>query len=229
MEIKRQLKNLDVKISRLAQGLGISRPTLDSYIECYESGQQIPNERYRKIFEYLFSDEVDSTIEFAKRFDYVKRIFLQTEGADSSQSKDQWMRNNISDFAHEVGIEDGMLAFVNLLISNRNVDLVQAISDYFNYVNGFKQYNDCAESDKHKAIFSWLFKIFAEYNADQIQIEEVNYTRFVEKSDKIFKKKESNSANDELLEYLQKNIPKDSHIDMEYIKKLLDKLDKKEN
>lgn len=223
MEIKRQLKNLDVKISRLAQGLGISRPTLDSYIECYENRQQIPNERYRKIFEYLFADEVDSTIEFAKRFDYVKRIFLQTESTNSSQSKDQWMRNNISDFALEAEKEDGMLAFVNLLISNRNVDLVQAISDYFNYVNGFKQYNDSAESNKHKAIFSWLNKIFAEYNTDRIQIEETSYTEFVEKSDKIFKKKESNSANDELLEYLQKNIPEDSHIDMEYIKKLLDK------
>lgn len=223
MEIKRQLKNLDVKISRLAQGLGISRPTLDSYIECYESGQQIPNERYRKIFEYLFSDEVDSTVEFAKRFDYVKRTFLQTQSANVSQSKNQRMRNNISDFAHEAENEDGMLAFVNLLISNRNVDLVQAISDYFNYVNGFKQYNDATESNKHKAIFSWLYKIFSEYNAEEIQIEEASYAGFVEKSGKIFKKKESNSVNDELLEYLQKNIPEDSHIDMEYIKKLLDK------
>lgn len=223
MEIKRQLKNLDIKISRLAQGLGVSRPTLDSYIECYERGQQIPNERYRKIFEYLFADEVDSTIEFAKRVDYVKRIFLQTEDISSSQSKEQLMRNNISDFAYETEIEDGMLAFVNLLISNRNVDLVQAISNYFNYVNGFKEYNDSAESDKHKALYSLMYKIFVEYNADQIQIEEASYIGFVEKSNRLHKKKESSSAKEELLEYLQKNIPDESHIDMEYIKKLLDK------
>ena len=32
MEIKKNLKALDVKISKLATDLGISRPTLDTYI-----------------------------------------------------------------------------------------------------------------------------------------------------------------------------------------------------
>ena len=53
MEIKKNLKALDIKISKLATELGVSRPTLDAYIEYYESGQSIPNEGYQKIFEYL--------------------------------------------------------------------------------------------------------------------------------------------------------------------------------
>lgn len=48
MEIKKNLKALDVKISKLATDLDISRPTLDTYIECYEKGQPIPNEGYQK-------------------------------------------------------------------------------------------------------------------------------------------------------------------------------------
>ena len=223
MEIKRQLKNLDVKISRLAQGLGVSRPTLDSYIECYETGQQIPNEKYRKIFEYLFADEVESTVEFAKRFDYVKRVILQTESMKVAESREQSMRSNISDFAYEAASGDGFLEFINLLINNRSVDLVHAISDYFNYVNGFKQYEEFAENDKRKALFSWLYKVFSEYNAGEIIADEASYRGFVEKSEKIFKKKTSESSSYELLEYLQKNIPEGANIDMNYVKKLLDK------
>ncbi|MCH5165489.1 MAG: hypothetical protein J1G01_03710 [Clostridiales bacterium] len=223
MEIKRQLKNLDIKISRLAQGLGVSRPTLDSYIECYESGQHIPNERYRKIFEYLFAEDVQSTIEFAKRFDYVKRVFLQSDNTDTSISKEQTIRDNISNFAYEAEFGEGILEFINLLISNSNVDLVKAISDYFNFVNGFRQYNEDIESDKHKALFSKLFILFAEYNADKIGMDDNGYSGFVEKCDKIFRKKTSTSTSAELLEYLQRNLPEGSSIDMEYIKKLLDK------
>ena len=76
MEIKKNLKSLDIKISKLATELGVSRPTLDAYIEYYENGQQIPNEGYQKIFEYLFSGEEINSVEFAQRYDYVKRVML---------------------------------------------------------------------------------------------------------------------------------------------------------
>ena len=35
MEIKKNLKALDIKISKLATELGVSRTTLDAYIEHY--------------------------------------------------------------------------------------------------------------------------------------------------------------------------------------------------
>ena len=72
MEIKKNLKALDIKISKLATELGVSRPTLDAYIEYYESGQSIPNEGYQKIFEYLFSGEEINSIEFAQKYDMLK-------------------------------------------------------------------------------------------------------------------------------------------------------------
>ncbi len=223
MEIKRQLKNLDVKISRLAQELGISRPTLDTYIEYYENGQQIPNERYREIFEYLFADELDSTIEFAKRFDYVKRAFLQTYNSDKRQSKEQSIRDNISMFASDEDAGEELLEFINLLINNSKVDLVRAITSYFNFVNGLKQFGSADQDDKDIALFSHLYKIFAEYQSGTIQVDEKSYEGFIDKSNRIFKKKNTDSASDELLDYLQKNIPEGSNIDLNYIKQLLDK------
>ena len=223
MEIKRQLKTLDVKISRLAQELGVSRPTLDTYIQYYENGQQIPNERYRKIFEYLFADETISTIEFAKRFDYVKRTFLRSDGTSSQQSEEQAIRDNLSNFAYSADSQKELLEFINLFINNSKVDLVQAITEYFNYVNGIKAYEPVSVEEKNKALFSQLYKIFADYNADSIQLNEKSYSGFVEKSNRIFQKKDSSAVSDELLSYLQKNIPEGSKIDMEYIKKLLDK------
>ena len=223
MEIKRQLKNLDVKISRLAQELRISRPTLDTYIEYYENGQQIPNERYREIFDYLFAAETESTIEFAKRFDYVKRTFLQSDRLDMQQSKEQAIRNNLSNFAYDTDSQKELLEFINLLINNSKVDLVQAISEYFNYVNGIKRYESVSVEDKNKALFSQLYKIFTDYKADNIQLNEEFYSGFIEKSNRIFQKRDVDSASSELISYLQKHIPEGSNIDMEYIKKLLDK------
>ncbi|MBD5086432.1 MAG: hypothetical protein HDT32_03630 [Clostridiales bacterium] len=223
MEIKRQLKNLDVGISRLARELGISRPTLDTYIDYYENGQKIPNERYRAIFEYLFSSETESTIEFAKRFNYVKRMYLQSEKSSDSQDKEQSMRNVISDFAFDADESDEVFQFVNLLVNNSKVDLVQGIANYFNYVNGIKQYDESVVNDKEQALFSQLYRLFADYNAGKILMIEEAYKEFKDKSERIYAKKRGNSANEELLEYLQRNIPDGAQIDMEYIKKLLDK------
>ena len=72
-------------------------------------------------------------------------------------------------------------------------------------------------------LFSHLYKIFAEYQSGTIQIDEESYEGFLEKSNRIFKKKNTDSASDELLDYLQKNIPEGSNIDLNYIKQLLDK------
>ena len=98
MEIKKNLKALDIRISKLASELGVSRPTLDSYIECFENGHAIPNEGYQRIFEYLFSGEQINSVEFAQRYDYVKRVMLSDAkaGAEkniSDQRQDSILKN----------------------------------------------------------------------------------------------------------------------------------------
>ncbi len=224
MEIKRTLKNMDVRISKLATDLGISRPTLDTYIEYYENQKPIPNQTYQVIFDYLFSTECSNTIEFARRFDYVKRTFLASYKAEETQTHEQRLRDSLSDYAFMPDADKDMLEFVNLFITNGKIELVQAISRYFNFVNGLKKFDAEAETEKNKALFSKLFRVFLEYQQDNIITDDSAYRGFVEKSDRIFSKKEdADPVNTELLEYLGARLPEGSNIDLDYIKKLLEK------
>ena len=58
MNIKDTLKHNNLTKSAFADAIGISRPTLDQYIDKYKSGQRIPKERYQEIFDRLFSKEL---------------------------------------------------------------------------------------------------------------------------------------------------------------------------
>ena len=47
-----------------SERMGLSRPTLDAYIEMFENGKTIPKERYEIIFRRLFDSGNDSVAEF---------------------------------------------------------------------------------------------------------------------------------------------------------------------
>ena len=194
MEIKRTLKNFDIRISKLASELGVSRPTLDTYIEYYESGKSIPNSRYQAIFDYLFSMESTSTIEFARKFDYVKRTYLQGNRDEATQEHCQKLNDLISDRVSAQETDEDILELVNLFLSNDKVPLVKAISRYFTFVNGLHIYNEEKEDEKDRALFSQLFKIFSDYQADKIQLDATSYQAFIEKSKRVSSKKRCRSG-----------------------------------
>ena len=223
MEIKRTLKNFDIRISKLASELGVSRPTLDTYIEYYESGKSIPNSRYQAIFDYLFSTESTSTIEFARKFDYVKRTYLQGNRDEATQEHCQKLNDLISDRVSAQETDEDILELVNLFLSSDKVPLVKAISRYFTFVNGLHIYNEKKEDEKDRALFSQLFKIFSDYQADKIQLDATSYQAFIEKSKRVSSKKGADQVTAELLEYIRSRIPEGSSIDLEYIKKILEK------
>ena len=66
MDIKKNLKDFDIKISKMAIDFGVSRPTLDSYIECFENGKEIPNEAIQAIFVFLFSKKLAALLNLHK-------------------------------------------------------------------------------------------------------------------------------------------------------------------
>ena len=55
MDIKEQLNHIGIKLKTLAEILGVSRQTLDTYIKLYESNKKIPNERFQRIFDSYLS------------------------------------------------------------------------------------------------------------------------------------------------------------------------------
>ena len=48
--IKQYLKDIGITQKEFAERLGLSRPTLDTYIDMFEGNQTIPKERYDIIF-----------------------------------------------------------------------------------------------------------------------------------------------------------------------------------
>ena len=54
--IKEILKKNNITLLNFAKQLGISRQTLDTYIRIYESGEELPNQKYQILFDRFFKD-----------------------------------------------------------------------------------------------------------------------------------------------------------------------------
>lgn len=225
MEIKKNLKSLDIKISKLATELGVSRPTLDAYIEYYENGQQIPNEGYQKIFEYLFSGEEINSVEFAQRYDYVKRVMLadaKTGAELSLQAKrENSVVKNIVDILDSGTLEAPLVEFINLFINNKDKDLVKAIYYYFNFTNGFIDLSNVDVEEKNKALFSQLSKLFNDYQNDSIELLPDYYEQIVDKNKRIFDKKKIKVNDSDIIEYIKNNLNESSDLDIEVLKQMI--------
>ena len=225
MEIKKNLKSLDIKISKLATELGVSRPTLDAYIEYYENGQQIPNEGYQKIFEYLFSGEEINSVEFAQRYDYVKRVMLADArtGAELSlrAKRENAVVKNIVDILDSGTLEEPLVEFINLFINNKDKDLVKAIYYYFNFTNGFIDLSNVDVEEKNKSLFSQLSKLFNDYQNDSIELLADYYEQIVDKNKRIFDKKKIKVNDSDIIEYIKNNLNESSNLDIEVLKQMI--------
>lgn len=225
MEIKKSLKSLDVKISKLATELGISRPTLDSYIDYYERGIKIPNDVYQSIFDYLFSSEMMTSIEFAQKYDYVKRVMLgdakKSIETGLSDKREEYLAAQITGAVSSKAMSKELLEFIFLFTNNYHVDLVQAICTYFNYTNGFKNMAEEEPSELNKAFFSQLAILFERYNAREIDLHEESYRKLAEKNQSMFEKKKPKVSDEDILRYIKENMGDSDSIDLEVLRKMM--------
>ena len=72
MDIKKQLNRIGIKLKTFAEMLEVSRQTLDTYIKLYDSNKKIPNERFQRIFGFLFVPPLDTIKTFSKRWSKIK-------------------------------------------------------------------------------------------------------------------------------------------------------------
>lgn len=225
MEIKKNLKAFDIKISKMASELGVSRPTLDAYIEAYEKGQPISNENYQKIFEYLFSSECKSSIEFAQRYDFVKRNMLSDAKSSIQDMKlsehEEELKQKIIMNVTNNQVNKELLEFVNLFINNSNNNLVKGIYMYFAYSNGFSELQENEMLYKDKALYSILCKTFADYQNDTIKMDDEAFKSLLEKNKKQFERKKVKVADDEIIKYIKDNISGSSNIDFDVLKEMI--------
>lgn len=78
MEIKEYLKTIHMTQRELADRLGLSRPTLDTYIQLFQNQEKIPKERYQVVFEKLFTQPPLDGYEFRQVLDD-NALFLKQE------------------------------------------------------------------------------------------------------------------------------------------------------
>lgn len=73
--IKTFLKQNGITLIEFANDLNISRPTLDIYIKNYDSGCELSNPLFQKIFGFLFDDQTADNNDFNSKYEYVKSYY----------------------------------------------------------------------------------------------------------------------------------------------------------
>ena len=226
MDIKKNLKDFDIKISKMAIDLGVSRPTLDSYIESFQNGKEIPNEAIQAIFEFLFSKEIKNSLEFAQKYDYVKHVMLKNAKEMTASQKELDKRSmkaqNIVKIINEDNVSNEMINFINLLLNNKENELVKNICYYFNYANGLLKLDIEALSEKQTALYSNLAKLFASYQNDSLVVDEYYFKELFDKNQAIINKKIGKIQSEDIIKYIKENISDSGNIDFDLLEKMIE-------
>lgn len=226
MNIKEQLRAIDVKVSKLANGLEISRPTLDSYISLYERGEKIPNEKYQEIFDYLFSEKNASAIAFAQKYDYVKRIMLaevkQNMEDESAAKRRAFLSGSIIACANDESTNLETLEFIFLLMRNAESPAIKLLIEYICLSNGITDWNGKEMSEEEKAYFSSLSAFFDAFKAGKLKINKKRVDALLERNAEMNGHRANKKPKEqELMDYLAAHGLNPANIDIEYIKKML--------
>ncbi len=165
MNIRNLLRKHGMTLSRFANMLSISRPTLDSYIQVYESGQEINNEKFQLAFEYLFSDQDISNPEFYVRLDKIsmllKRERLLGMTDLSPEDSDDLIKLflEIVDKFKSNDFNRDIFKFINIIIHTYDNDLIiKDLTNYFLIINLLKEINSLDKKELYKmAIYNEFF------------------------------------------------------------------------
>ena len=165
--IKTYLKSIGITQKEFAEKIGLSRPTLDTYIEIYESGGQIPKERYEIIFKKLFDGYGLSEAVFKRKLEQIEQLLnrdtmygindLEPLAADYIS---HIIRNMKKDFEQPEWNKD-VYKFVNYVISNyRKSNIIEQLAKYFLYFNDICEVDNI--EDKQKPYLANLYRTFEE-------------------------------------------------------------------
>ncbi len=225
MNIKGQLKSIDVKVSKLAGGLGVSRPTLDSYIDLYERGEKIPNAKYQEVFSYLFDKENASAIEFAQKYDYVKRTMLHElkgEAEEDAQIKRRgFLSNAIANMANDSNTPIENLEFVHLFLRSADKPVVKLLCEYFCLTNGFVDWSGKTMSVEEKRFFSSLSLFFKRYKEGSLEADEGELQELLARNSQINGHRKPCAEDQKIISYLSERGVDPSSIDVEYLRRML--------
>lgn len=191
MKIKDFLKKYKFTLKELAELLELSRPTLNTYINLYENGEEIPNPRYQHIFTEIFSKYWKEKFEIIEEIKYLKKSERKQEDDYSFENLE--LINSIkekmySDMKGEKEVLP-LYKFINSVLYNYNRDDgLTGYIDYNLFLNGLKNIAEISESEK--ILISNIFPIMREHVEKTLKFNEQGYDLFLKRVEEIKKFRE---------------------------------------
>lgn len=211
MNIKDYLKKIEITKVDLAKSLNISRPTLDQYIELFEKGQKIENDRYEIIFNRLFSDDNMAREQFDLQLDSVKFLLerdkrydigkLKPGDADIVATIHNCLVNDMSNDQSNRKVYNTIL----ILLRKYHSDIImRELCGFFSDLNSD---TDISELDlESKAYYSYFYNFFSKIINKTPNFDEKKYDEFLNRRIEISteKKKDSETKTKHLEDKLKK-------------------------
>ena len=177
--VKTILKRNNVLLSQFASDLNISRPTLDAYIKNYDRGEQIANNLYQKIFDFLFSDVLISNIDFSRKYAYVMDNYGNSINLHSSSSS---ISSSLISLVNDGEITNYLTdseesTLTNLIV--RKDPLLFGLLKYYLLLNKKESLN--VLSDKDKMMCTSLFLLNEKITNSDYTYDDATYQSFEEK------------------------------------------------
>lgn len=189
MDIKKILKDFGITQKEFAEKLQLSRPTLDTYIQLYESGQEIPKEKYEIIFSSLFKNDF-SKGEFESKLHNLTGLLERDKRygtAELSPKASDYVSTIINQMRKDMKTgewDSDIYCFINILLANyKKNKIFKELSSYFVFLNGIKDIEEIQPEQ-----FSYLanfYKVFHDLKENPDKYENKDYENFLNRCKEI--------------------------------------------
>ena len=221
--IKQYLRGIGLTQKEFADLLGLSRPTLDNYIDLYEAGEKLPKERYQIIFDDLFLVSHETKTDFLNELSACCGLLnqdraygtmeLSTEDADLVSGM---IKNIRSDVAKD-GWEKNIYIFINMLLSNyRENEIFLHLAEYFLVLNGVIDKKEITK--KQRPYFAKFYQAFRDLVEDDSCYKMEDYQAFLWRCEEIqnLNQKKRWKTQKELMKLFQERLKKNEQMGIEY-------------
>lgn len=216
MKIKEVLKRYKLTLKELADALGLSRPTLNSYIDQFEKDEKISNNLYQYIFTQIFNKEWEDKSQILEEIKHLKNSLAH----ENKSLEDEYCKENLEliESIKEKMYRDmkgkkevlPLYKFINSVLYNYNEDSgLTGYIDYNLYLNSLKDIENIEENEK--ILISNIYPIMANHVKNNLKFNEKGYSTFIKRMKEIQKIREEKTLK----------------IEEEFLKKIREKLNLK--
>ncbi len=194
--IKETLKRNGFTLSQFADSLNITRPTLNSYINLFEQGYTIPNEKYQLLFDSLFGMDYKSCVEFREQLENANYLIerdsllgtmnLGAEKTDILSEIIESCKQDLFKPTYDINLYKFIVMFVNSYYEN---NVFQHLAKYFLTLNGFCDVDTL--NQKEKIAISNYYNLFKNEVIGNLQLDILSLNAFYKRVYDLNSQKES--------------------------------------